>query len=66
MSWHVLVALQAADKRRNLKFHIIGELLENLELGIVLLNLLHFLAQKAALLLCDIPKDSEVSIFKWV
>lgn len=49
MSWHALVVLQAANKRRNLKFHIIGELLEDLQLGIVLLNLLHFLARK---LLC--------------
>lgn len=32
MSRQVLVDLQAADKRRNLKFHITGELLEDLEL----------------------------------
>lgn len=63
MSWQI--DLKAADKRRNLKFHIIGELLEDLELGIVFFsNLLHLVAQKAALLLCDTLRDSGVSIFK--
>lgn len=65
MSWPVLVDLQASDKRRNLKFHIVEDLLKDLELGIVFfLDLLHLVAQKAALLLSDILKDSRVSIFK--
>ena len=65
MSWQVLVDLQAVDKRRNLKFHIIGELLEDIELGVVFFSdLLHLVAQKAALLLRDILKDSGVRIFK--
>lgn len=46
---------------------MIGESLEDLELGTVFFSdLLPLVAQKAALLLCDILKDSGVSIFKWV
>lgn len=44
---------------------MIGESLEDLELGTVFFSdLLPLVAQKAALLLCDILKDSGVSIFK--
>lgn len=62
MSWQVLVDLQEADKRRNVKFHR-RELFEDLELKIVFFSdLLHLVAQKAALLLCDKLKDSAISI----